>query len=90
MGFEPVLFGGRPCDLPDCAASAYPSLSLCPNLPVLADRDLAEIEMHVQAGRVASTPEALKVLAESFSLPRSTNNDRVEVTGSAWEIVRMS
>jgi hypothetical protein len=30
MGFEPVLFGGRPCDLPDCAASAYPSLSLCP------------------------------------------------------------
>jgi transposase len=36
------------------------------------------------AGRVASTPEALKVLAESL-----TSTDRVvlEVTGSAWEIV---
>jgi hypothetical protein len=24
MGFEPVLVGGRPCDLPGCAASANP------------------------------------------------------------------
>jgi len=39
------------------------------------------------AGRVASTPEALKVLAESLLA-----SDRVvlEVTGSAWEIVRIS
>jgi transposase len=38
------------------------------------------------AGRVASTPEALEVLAESL-----TSADRValEVTGSAWEIVRI-
>ena len=38
------------------------------------------------AGRVASTPEALKVLAESL-----LGTDRVvlEVTGSAWEIVRI-
>jgi transposase len=38
------------------------------------------------AGRVASTPEALKVLAESL-----LGADRValEVTGSAWEIVRI-
>ena len=27
MGFEPGLFGGRPCDLPGCASSAYPSVS---------------------------------------------------------------
>ena len=38
------------------------------------------------AGRVASTPEALRVLAESL-----LGTDRVvlEVTGSAWEIVRI-
>jgi transposase len=38
------------------------------------------------AGRVASTPKALKVLAESL-LP--TDRVALEVTGSAWEIVRI-
>jgi hypothetical protein len=38
------------------------------------------------AGRVKSSPEALKVLAESF-LP--TDRVALEVTGSAWEIVRI-
>ena len=27
MGFEPVLFGGRPCDLPRLCSSTYPSVS---------------------------------------------------------------
>jgi hypothetical protein len=27
MGFEPVLFSGRPCDLSGCALSANPSVS---------------------------------------------------------------
>jgi len=27
MGFEPGLFGGRPCDLSGCAQSAYASMS---------------------------------------------------------------
>jgi hypothetical protein len=27
MGCEPVVFGGGPCDLPGCAASAYRSVS---------------------------------------------------------------
>src|SRR5215831_13344945 len=30
MGCEPDLLCGRPCDLPGCAASTNPSLSLCP------------------------------------------------------------
>ena len=38
------------------------------------------------AGRVASTPEALKVLAESL-LP--TDRVALEVTGSSWEILRI-
>lgn len=38
------------------------------------------------AGRVASTPEALKVLAESLL---ATDRVALEVTGSAWEIVRI-
>jgi transposase len=38
------------------------------------------------AGRVASTPEALKVLAESLL---GTDRAALEVTGSAWEIVRI-
>ena len=38
------------------------------------------------AGRVASTPEALKVLAESLL---ATDQVALEVTGSAWEIVRI-
>jgi transposase len=38
------------------------------------------------AGRVASTPEALKVLAESLL---ATDRVVLEVTGSAWEIVRI-
>jgi transposase len=37
-------------------------------------------------GRVASTPAALKVLAESLL---STDQVALEVTGSAWEIVRI-
>src|SRR5947208_16609545 len=28
MGFEPVRFGGGPCDLPGCAASAYRPVSI--------------------------------------------------------------
>ena len=38
------------------------------------------------AGRVASSPEALKVLAESLL---ATDRVALEVTGSAWEIVRI-
>jgi len=38
------------------------------------------------AGRVASTPEALRVLAESL-LP--TDRVALEVTGSSWEILRI-
>ena len=38
------------------------------------------------SGRVASTPEALKVLAESL-LP--TDRVALEVTGSSWEILRI-
>jgi transposase len=38
------------------------------------------------AGRVASTPEALKVLAESLLL---TDRVALEVTGSSWEILRI-
>ena len=38
------------------------------------------------AGRVASTPEALKVLAESLL---ATDRVVLEVTGSAWEIARI-
>jgi transposase len=38
------------------------------------------------AGRVASTPEALGVLAESLL---ATDRVVLEVTGSAWEIVRI-
>jgi hypothetical protein len=37
-------------------------------------------------GRIASTPEALRVLAESL-LP--TDRVVLEVTGSAWEIVEI-
>lgn len=54
-------------------------------------RDFCEVAICEQggvrsAGRVASTPEALRVLAESLSA-----SDRValEVTGSAWEVVRI-
>jgi hypothetical protein len=35
MGFEPVLFVGRPCDLPGCASSANPSVSLARSSPAL-------------------------------------------------------
>jgi transposase len=38
------------------------------------------------AGRVKSTPEALKVLAESLE---PTDRVALEVTGSAWEVVRI-
>ena len=38
------------------------------------------------AGRVASTPEALKVLAESLL---ATDRVALEVTGSSWEILRI-
>jgi len=38
------------------------------------------------AGRVKSTPEALKVLAESLL---ATDRVALEVTGSAWEILRI-
>src|SRR3954447_25609303 len=30
---EPELFGGRPCDCPGCATSAYPSVSLAHSSP---------------------------------------------------------
>ena len=38
------------------------------------------------AGRVASTPEALKVLVESLL---ATDRVALEVTGSSWEILRI-
>jgi hypothetical protein len=104
MGFEPVLFGGRPCDLPRLCCEHVSVCVVCPLLLPFINvrRDVVKaigraigLDVHLDfceiavcedgkvrsAGRVASTPEALKVLAESL-LP----SDRValEVTGSAW------
>lgn len=39
VGCEPVVVHGRPCDLPGCAASTDPSLSLCPPPPPVNDRE---------------------------------------------------
>jgi transposase len=107
MGFEPVLFGGRPCDLPDCASSAYPSLSFAHGFSPLIDQRLEAkvraigrcigLDVHLDfcevavcdegkvrsAGRVPSTPEGLRALAESLA---AANRVALEVTGSAWEI----
>ena len=43
MGFEPVLFVGRPCDLPGCASSAYPSVSFARSSPRFANSDVLEV-----------------------------------------------
>jgi hypothetical protein len=100
MGFEPVLFGGRPCDLPRLCREHVSVCVVCPLLLPLSFNvrrmvvkeigraigldvhlDFCEIAICEEgkvrsAGRVASTPEALKVLAESLLA-----TDRVGVGG---------
>src|ERR687898_281812 len=43
MGREPVLFRGRPCDWPGCAASTNPSVSFTHLLSRVIDRKEAEV-----------------------------------------------
>lgn len=102
------LIDGRPCDLPGCAASAYPSVSFAPGVLQLAlssgGRDVMSravgLDVHLEfcevaicedgqvrsAGRVESTPEGLGALADSLV---ATDRVVLEMTGSAWEVVRI-
>ena len=43
MGFEPVLFSGRPCDLSGCASSANPSVSFAHVFSLFCDDELVEV-----------------------------------------------
>src|SRR3954447_15284673 len=69
MGCEPAVVRGRPCDLPGCAASTYPSLSRAPCFPVSAidggwwllrfigmdvHRDFCEVAICEEGGRLRS------------------------------------
>jgi len=48
MGFEPVLFSGRPCDLSGCASSANPSVSFAHLFSWFCDD---EVEVCGESGR---------------------------------------
>ena len=108
MGFESVLFGGRPCDLPRlccehvsvCVVARCFSRSLnvrglvvkaigrAIGLDVrldLCEIAICEVGKVRSAGRVASTPKALKVLSESLL---AADRVALEVTGSS-QILRL-
>src|SRR5215211_7221532 len=101
---EPGRFSGRPCDLPGCAASADPSMSLPTGSPASSSwggvmraialdvhRDFCEVAI-VAEGRVRSAGR-IAARPEALELFAQSLDPRdwvaLEVTGNAWEIARI-
>ena len=57
MGFELVLFSGRPCDVFGCASSANPSVS-CAHL-FCSFGDDESVEVSGESGRAGYSPRVL-------------------------------
>src|SRR3954451_23566010 len=105
MGFEPGLINGRPCDLPGCAASADPSMSLPTGSPASSQarrergravaldvhRDFCEVAI-VTNGRLRSAGR-IQTRPEALELFAQSLDARdwvaLEVTGNAWAVARI-
>src|SRR6266511_5116338 len=105
MGFEPGLFGGRPCDLSGCAPSANCVDVVCPLLLPVGRGEEEQVraiglDIHLEfcevaiseLGRVRSAGR-IETKPEQVELFAQSlgKDDRValEVTGNAWEIKRL-
>src|SRR5918994_1259106 len=105
MGREPVLFRGRPCDWPGCAASTNPSVSFTHLLSRVIDRKEAEVryiglDVHrefcevaiSEEGRVRSAGRVRTRRAELELFAQSLGKDdevALESTGGAEEIAEV-
>src|SRR5829696_2291847 len=105
MGCEPVLFRGRPCDWPGCAASTNPSLSFAQLVSRVVDREEAAmryigLDVHrefcevaiAEEGRVRSAGRIRTRRAELELFAQSLGSgDEValESTGGAVAIARI-
>src|SRR5215217_1178717 len=102
MGCEPVLFRGRPCDWPGCAASTNPSLSFAHLVSRVVDREEVAVryiglDVHrefcevaiAEAGRVRSAGRIRTRRAELELFAQSLGQDdevALETTGGAAQI----
>jgi transposase len=102
MGREPVLFRGRPCDLPGCAASTNPSVSFTHLVSRVIDREEAAmryigLDVHrefcevaiLEEGQVSSAGRVRTRRAELELFARSLGRDdevALESTGGAEAI----
>jgi transposase len=105
MGCEPVLFRGRPCDWPGCAASTNPSLSFAQLVSRVVDREeeavrYVGLDVHrefcevaiAEEGRVRSAGRIRTRRAELELFAQSLGSDdevALESTGGAVAIARI-
>jgi transposase len=105
MGCEPVLFRGRPCDWPGCAASTNPSVSFAHLLSGVVDREEVAVryiglDVHrefcevaiAEEGRVRSAGRIRTRRAELELFAQSLGADdevALESTGGAVAIARI-
>ena len=99
------MFGGRPCDLSGCAASADASMSFCPLVLPCSQREEERVrdialDVHIDFCEVAIVEDGgvrsagrIKTTPEQIELFAQSlgKDDRVAlgVTGNAWEIKRL-
>jgi transposase len=105
MGFEPGLFGGRPCDLSGCAESANASMSFAHRVSQSFERRRRQVraigldvhlefcEVAIAGGGEVRSAGRIETRPEAIELFAQSlgADDRValEVTGNAWEIKRL-